>query len=875
MTLLKAYLIGSNDPFVLARVYHDEYILKGAIFIRDYIDEKMELYRNELKAQKMHLDNLKDDIFQSIDNLRTIQRNYEVNIWAAETTLEEVGAEIDNKVFNVIYEGHRKQFKEDMDNIKELRKLIPKQKKLVKDLTQEFERREKELYSKYAKTTKEQYSKTKYGHKGSDAEHKEMNKFGLEFEKLGLKLTKKMAEETVDEKGVPVLQVPDSKAVMNVNKKYKEELDRIIRENEKDIADPDKSRSATKIQPKTYIPLMGKWNAALKEVVDDKSGVQYFKKYYTDKIKGYENRIKMSKRKIKALKAGKNWGVMVSAAAGRETELTRGKKEKVEPQKKKTLADMEVIDALKEGFPTKASQNKFYNELSAWIEESPELFNIPVIVGYKKEGRDKAHTVIEEGGGSARNRNLLRLKEICESAPAGERDVDTILRIINTELDRVKETPASARKKKKEQTQYTSILDWYRNLNIKLVKLKEDLISVKGKALPQKVKNSIRKVLNLPFKSLGQVKGGTPVKKVLLTIAGRSITNAIYELHPIVRKRPKGKGAFISDLEKLYESIKSTLNHKVEDDTILEYIINIQTKRKIPQFAKESEEDIKALEDVTVFLQRGDIKGLDEKDEDTLEDILKELVSSYNRLIEDENLSTLDKEGKAFKEILSIQLPKAQRLIEKMPEQHEKKKELIDAFRNLSKVYGKAVSEVSGTTLTRKAKNKQMVERVVEAYHKQLKNLDEDEQRKFLNAMLPFEGKAVRNRWVNTIMRSEKESASLMQELEALGKVELGAFAQPKKTGKDFLDVSGLSEDQYSRLQDIEGKEELDPAKQITEVRGDYEAPEDVDEEETWGELEEDVSMEELGEQESEMAEAEAKRTYEEELAQREEDDES
>ena len=874
MTLLKAYLVGSNDPFVLARVYHDEYILKGKTFIKDYIDEQMKLYRVELKAQEVHLNELEGNISQSIANLRTIHRNYEVNIWSADTILEEAGAEIDNSLFNAIYEGHRKQFKEDMDNIKELRKVIPAQKKLVKGLTQEFEKKEKELYSKYAKSTKEDYDKN------PDLKLLDENNLGLEFEKLGLKLleshlklTKKMAEETVDEKGVPVLQVPDSKAVMNINKKFKAELDKMIAENEKNIADSDKPRSASKLQPKKFMPLMGKWQAALSEVINDESGVQYFKKYYADKIEDYENRTKKSKLKIKLIEGGKGWSEVIGKFPTiiRETELTGEKGIKVESRKKKTFTDMGVIDSLKVGFPTKALQNTFYSELSAWVQEQPKLFDIPVITGYKKERGDKAHSLVEEGGDSARNRNLLRLKEIFESAPAGERNADMILRIINAELNRVKETPVSARREGKQESQQTSILDWYKNLDMKLTELKEKLISTKGKALSQVVKGNIRTILNLQAKSLGTIKGGTPVKKVLLAIGGRSITDAIYELHPIIRKKPKGKGAFISDLEKLYTSIKSTINYKVEDDTVLEYIINVQTKRKVPQFIMETEEDIKALKDVKIFLQRSDIKGLDDEDEDALEGVLKELVSSYNRLIGDENLATLDKEGKAFKEILSAQLPKAQKLIGKMPEQHEKKKELIEAFRNLTKAYGSTLLEISGTKLTAKVKNEQMVERVVEAYYTQLKNLDEGEQRKFLNAMLPF-SKSRNNKWINIIMRTEKETVSLMQELEAIGSLELGAFAEPRKAGRDFLDVSGMSENQLNALEEQQGREAgTTQPKQFTEVSGDYEAPEDSDAEETSGELEEDVSMDELVEEESNVAEEESKRIIDEATTQWEE----
>ena len=848
MTLLKAYLVGSNDPFVLARVYHDEYILKDAKFIKDYIDEQMKLYRGELKAQEVHLDELEGDISQSIANLRTIHRNYEVNIWAEDTTWEKIaeqaGQVYDSEsiipAFRDTYEEHRKQFKEDMDNIKELRKVIPVQKKLVKELTQEFEKKEKELYSKYGNSTKEDYDE---------------NKFGLEFEKLGLKLleshlklTKRMAEETVDEKGVPVLQVPDSKAVMNINKKFKAELDKMIAENEKDIADSDKPRSATKLQPKKYVPLMDKWGKALKKVVDDESGAQYFKKYYTDKIKDYERRIKRSKQLIKALESGKQWTAAFSSTISpkdiRETELTGEKELEVESRKKKTFADIGVIDSLKVGFPTKAIRNTFYNELSAWVEAEPKLFNIPVITGYKQEGRDKTHSSVEEGGSSARNRNLLRLKEIFESAPAGERNSDMILRIINTELNRVKETPVSARKEGKQESQQISILDWYKNLDIKLTKLKEKLISIKGKALPQVVKGNIRTILNLQAKSLGTIKGGTPVKKVLLAIGGRSIRESIIELHPVIGKKwvkdvkkwvkkdkqleewlykeRRKKKDFLDDLEKLYTSIKSTINYKVEGDTVLEYIINVQTKRKVPQFIMETEEDIKALEDVKIFLQRSDIKGLDDEDENTLEDILKELVSSYNRLIGDENLATLDKEGKAFKEILSVQLPKAQKLIGKMPEQHEKKKELIEAFRNLTKAYGSTLLEISGTKLTAKVKNEQMVERVVDAYYGQLKNLDKDEQRKFLNAMLPFK-KSKNNEWINKIMSAEKETANLLQELQAIGKLELGAFAEPRKAGRDFLDVSGMSENQLNAIEEQQGREAgTAQPKQFTEVGGDY-----------------------------------------------------
>ena len=910
MTLLKAYLIGSNDPFLLARVYHDEYILKDSYYIKDYIDEQMKVYEVELNAQGLHLQDMKRNLEISWRNIKEIIRDYELNIWAEETKREKIYEQAgktfdstkvkdDDAQFKVIYEKHRKVLRENRDRYFKLKKEITKQKKVVKKLLGEFKKAEHELYIKYAKTDKTDYEK---------------NMFVLKFEKLGLKLikeqlelTKKMAKETVDEKGVSVLQIPDSKTVINTNKKYKKELDKLYAEKKKRAGNPDLPIIVE--WSKTFLELMGNWGKQLEKDMElDESGMQYFKKYYTDKIKFYEQRIKRSEKKIKraekkikALKSGKSLSGNLSETqkliAGSQLARTkpRGTRRKLSHKGKKTFTDIEVIDGLMETFP-KTTRQTFYNQLSTWIEEEPELFNISVIAGYKKEKRGKTHTLVEEGVDSARNRNLLQLKKVFESIAemqakeekgAPERDVNAILLVINNELDRVKEAPVSA-KEGKTKEQHTSILDWYKNLDTKLTKLKNQLIKIKGKVIPQVVKGKIRAILKLNFKSVGKNKGKTPVKKVLLTIGSRSIRNAIYELHPIITKRPEGqvegdttysvgKGAFISDLKKVYESIKTTLNHKVGDDVVLEYIINTQIKRKVPQFITETEEDVKSLEDVKTFLQNNNIKSLNEEDEDTLEDILKELVVSYNRLIKDENLSNLDKEGKTFKEILSVQIPKARELIGKMPKQHEKKKELIEAFQNLNKVYGATRLEVSEITLTKKEKLIQLNERIVNAYHNQLKRADlsEDEQRKFLKAMMPYKSKARKNRIANAIMRSENPTNSLMQELEEMGKLELGAFAEPKQAGKDFLDVSEFSEDQYSRLQEQEGREELDPAKQITEVRGDYEAPEDIDEEETFGELEEDVSMEELGEQESEMAEAEAKRTYEEDLAQREEDDES
>jgi len=847
MTLLKAYLIGSNDPFLLARVYHDEYILKDSYYIKDYIDEQMKVYEVELNAQGLHLQDMKRNLEISWRNIKEIIRDYELNIWAEETKREKIYEQAgktfdstkvkdDDAQFKVIYEKHRKVLRENRDRYFKLKKEITKQKKVVKKLLGEFKKAEHELYIKYAKTDKTDYEK---------------NMFVLKFEKLGLKLikeqlelTKKMAKETVDEKGVSVLQIPDSKTVINTNKKYKKELDKLYAEKKKRADNPDLPIIVE--WSKTFLELMGKWGKQLEKDMElDESGMQYFKKYYTDKIKFYEQRIKRSEKKIKALKSGKSLSETQKLIAGSQLARTkpRGTRRKLSHKGKKTFTDIEVIDGLMETFP-KTTRQTFYNQLSTWIEEEPELFNISVIAGYKKEKRGKTHTLVEEGVDSARNRNLLQLKKVFESIAemqakeekgAPERDVNAILLVINNELDRVKEAPVSA-KEGKTKEQHTSILDWYKNLDTKLTKLKNQLIKIKGKVIPQVVKGKIRAILKLNFKSVGKNKGKTPVKKVLLTIGSRSIRNAIYELHPIITKRPEGqvegdttysvgKGAFISDLKKVYESIKTTLNHKVGDDVVLEYIINTQIKRKVPQFITETEEDVKSLEDVKTFLQNNNIKSLNEEDEDTLEDILKELVVSYNRLIKDENLSNLDKEGKTFKEILSVQIPKARELIGKMPKQHEKKKELIEAFQNLNKVYGATRLEVSEITLTKKEKLIQLNERIVTAYHNQLKRADlsEDEQRKFLKAMMPYKSKARKNRIANAIMRSENATSSLMQELEALGKLELGAFAEPKKAGKGFLDVSELSEDQLNRLEEQQAREaSTTQPKQFTEVGGDY-----------------------------------------------------
>ena len=269
MTLLRAYLVGSSDPFVLAKAYYDDMIEKDVTAVEAEIDDALGFkWHESIKWWKADLQELEKELSQvkkDIDTLKSVGQAQGPLItpqFGRGPKRGEFGNLPDEiRVIFSTVEELEQVMKELLSDIDEAHEVIDGMEEEKKEMTKEISG----------------YSREEW----TESMRFQLTELGLTFLKRRLKETEATAER------LGVLKVPDDRVIEGINNRWKTKIEG-LKLGEK--------FSETKMEYKR------KWNEEIRSVLDIQSAKPMFRKdHYKKLIGALKTKVANSERKLETL----------------------------------------------------------------------------------------------------------------------------------------------------------------------------------------------------------------------------------------------------------------------------------------------------------------------------------------------------------------------------------------------------------------------------------------------------------------------------------------------------------------------------------------------------------------------------------------------
>ena len=598
MTLLKAYLSGTNDPFVLAKVFLEEELLKSAGDVNIIIREKLGWdWQEEFESAKTRIGTLIEDLKlarlnitnnkKMLRKLKTLlgqeipewlQSDEEVSIsgeWRNLSTekLEQGVETVTNRLGEFEKESKEimqtiKDAKIKLENIKEKRDIVTKEiTKTIKEggLTWEELQDPSEI--------------------DSEDEEIDVKKINFLIHKLGLELLeqeKKDIELFGDELAeIMAVETP-------------EEIIDIIEERDREMGKAKKPNVKVNIWEKAEKRILEKLNAIVYEstggekVGQGKSHPYYKKQKYTRKLNELKSRIKSSKKELD--KIGDIPKITSQYWESLEQKVKTPVKDKTSVKYKKTpekfispsFESETFWEAFMDGSSTKNLGNKaqfkkvllnFLHQYEASNEKGLQEKPKPVMgdsFGINVD-TDKGNENIQDDR-YVRLENLKTLRDIFEEFGGdlkNSRSVSYILEVINKEITREDKLVNPARKKEK------SFID--------------------------KSFDNFNSLLNKSYNLVRYYDGGEYPEEFIKNISTLVSSGMTFDILEDLSegKSPEKYGGISVELSKnRLNTLKRKLNSKSRNGkTLLFHIKNVWDSEEVSNYGKIDKESLEALND--------------------------------------------------------------------------------------------------------------------------------------------------------------------------------------------------------------------------------------------------------------------------------------
>ena len=306
VTLLKAYLMGSDDPFVLAKAYYDE-IKKDTRAVSEAINNALPFFARDSENLEKDLHKLEDMIIKWQNMWKVIQQNAKE---MEDTTkkIEYLEGEFKTADWEEDTFIDTKDTKFLIEDLFVRRKDIPGYIESLKDELSDAEQALRDLTEKRLEIS------NKIVTRDGDIDKPTMidiHKLGLEMLQEQLDYNENLFQTLKDNKEIPKKLPKDIVAARKAIESKKQEIDEAYRKVKERHMEPDPDLAGTEregeLQPvlnkkarhmKEYRKLLGQLDK-LGSIDLPVDSPEWRFEYYTNKISKLKNRIKESKEKLK------------------------------------------------------------------------------------------------------------------------------------------------------------------------------------------------------------------------------------------------------------------------------------------------------------------------------------------------------------------------------------------------------------------------------------------------------------------------------------------------------------------------------------------------------------------------------------------------